>query len=170
MIFLNSLAMLNEPISEFNIESWMVLIWLGVFIAAVIIEFSTNELVSIWFAGGALMAVILAAIPVQEITYWIEIIVFSVVSVLLLCIIRPLSKKALIGKELKSNVEEIIGKKAEVVKDVDKLHHGEVKIGGAIWTAVLAETSEEVKVGEIVRILAIEGNKVIVQNIEKEIN
>jgi len=112
------------------IESIMIWIWLGIFVLSVIIEAVEPDLVSIWFAAGALLAIILSIIP--GIPFWVEIIVFLVIAFVLIFAIRPLAKKYLYKKEVKSNIEEKIGEKCVVIKAINELSHGEVKLNGVI--------------------------------------
>lgn len=147
-----------------TIEQIFFYVWLGVFILSIIIEFLTPELVSIWFGLSAIVSLILSAIP--GIPYYVTIIIFTVLSLGLLLLVRPLAKKLLLRQEVKSNVDEMIGKKAVVIKKISELERGEVKINGVVWTAQLSSNSKEsIEVEKIVCILAIEGNRLIVREL-----
>jgi len=147
-----------------SIEGYMIFIWLTVFIIAIIVEFATSELVSIWFAGGSIIGLILSCIG--GVPYWAEIIVFIVVSAMLLLLLRPLTRKFLMRNGIASNVDELIGKKATVLKGMDELNYGEVKVYGVIWTAVSSEGAI-INKDDVVEILSIDGNKLIVKKVEK---
>ena len=146
------------------IESIMIWIWLGIFVLSVIIEAVEPDLVSIWFAAGALLAIILSIIP--GIPFWVEIIVFLVIAFVLIFAIRPLAKKYLYKKEVKSNIEEKIGEKCVVIKAINELSHGEVKLNGVIWTAVAKNKSEVFEEQAVVTIIGVDGNKLIVEKTE----
>jgi len=146
------------------IESIMIWIWLGIFVLSVIIEAVEPDLVSIWFAAGALLAIILSIIP--GIPFWVEIIVFLVIAFVLIFAIRPLAKKYLYKKEVKSNIEEKIGEKCVVIKAINELSHGEVKLNGVIWTAVAKNKSEVFGEQAVVTIIGVDGNKLIVEKAE----
>ncbi|HPK67496.1 MAG TPA: NfeD family protein [Bacilli bacterium] len=146
------------------IESIMIWIWLGIFVLSVIIEAVEPDLVSIWFAAGALLAIILSIIP--GVPFWVEIIVFLVVSFVLIFAIRPLAKKFLYKKEIKSNIEEKIGEKCVVIKAINELAHGEVKLNGVIWTAIARNKKEVFEEQSVVTIVGIDGNKLIVEKFE----
>ena len=146
------------------IESIMIWIWLGIFVLSVIIEAVEPDLVSIWFAAGALLAIILSIIP--GVPFWVEIIVFLVVSFVLIFAIRPLAKKYLYKKEIKTNIEEKIGEKCVVIKAINELAHGEVKLNGVIWTAVARNKKEVFEEQSVVTIVGIDGNKLIVEKFE----
>lgn len=156
--------MINLLTSAWTIENYMIFVWLGIFIIAILVEILTVELVSVWFAGGAFIAFILSWIP--GIPYWGEIISFVLASALLLFCLRPLTTKLLTRKEVKSNIEELIGKKAKVVKKISELNNGEIIINGVTWTAVSSEPTIEINEGDIIKIVAINGNKIIVKKID----
>jgi len=153
------MEVINMPI-----ESIMIWIWLGIFVLSVIIEAVEPDLVSIWFAAGALLAIILSIIP--GVPFWVEIIVFLVVSFVLIFAIRPLAKKFLYKKEIKSNIEEKIGEKCVVIKAINELAHGEVKLNGVIWTAIARNKKEVFEEQSVVTIVGIDGNKLIVEKFE----
>lgn len=156
--------MINLLTSAWTIENYMIFVWLGIFIIAILVEILTVELVSVWFAGAAFIAFILSWIP--GIPYWGEIISFVLASALLLFCLRPITTKLLTRKEIKSNIEELIGKKAKVVKKISELNNGEIIINGVTWTAVSSEPTIEINEGDIIRIVAINGNKIIVKKID----
>lgn len=144
-----------------TIENIMIWIWLGVFVLSVVIEALEPDLVSIWFAAGALLAIILSIIP--GVPFWVEVIVFLVIAFVLIFTIRPLAKKFLIKTEIKSNVEEKIGEKCLVIKTISELSHGEVKLNGVIWTAVAKNKEETIDEQSLVIIVGIDGNKLVVE-------
>ena len=116
------------------IESYMIYIWLGITVLSLVIEAFTTELISIWVAGGALVALILSAI--NGVPYYAEIIVFVVLSIILILFTRPMCKKYLMRNERKTNVDTIIGIKCAVSEEITPLKHGKVKIYGVEWTAI----------------------------------
>ena len=139
-------------------------IWLGLFVVALIIEALSADLVSVWFAGGALIALILSFIP--GCTWWVQLIVFFVISVTLLLALRPLTRKWMRGKIVKSNVDSLIGKKAVLLEKIDFSHRGLVAIGDVKWTAVGVEDNDRIEKGKIVVIVAVSGNKLLVKEAE----
>lgn len=156
--------MISLLTNTWTIENYMIFVWLGIFIIAILVEILTVELVSVWFAGAAFLAFILSWIP--GIPYWGEIISFVLASALLLFCLRPLTTKLLARKETKSNIEELIGKKAKVIKKISELSNGEIIINGVTWTAVSSEPTIEINEGDIIKIVAINGNKIIVKKID----
>ncbi len=140
----------------------LVWIWLAVFIITVVIEFLTVEFVSIWFAIASIPALILAMLNQNE---WLQLIVFFLLSILLLSVTRPLVVRYLRRNIVDTNVDAYVGKVAIVTSQISNNESGLVKFEGLIWTAV---SSESIPIGSSVRILAIEGNKLIVTEITEE--
>lgn len=152
-----------------NINEIMLFVWGGVFAICLLLEIFTSDLVSVWFCGGSLVSIILVSIGWAlefEPMWWISIIVFVFVSCLLLLLLRPITKKYLFKREIKSNVDELIGKKAYVIKDISELQRGEIKVNDVIWTAEASDPKEKINKNDIVVILAIEGNKAIVSKVD----
>lgn len=144
---------------------YMEVLWLVLLIVFAVLEASTVSLVSLWFMGGALTALI-AALCGAEI--WLQIILFFVVSIALLLCLRPLSKKLLKKRKVATNADSNIGKTAVVTETIDNLRGtGAVKISGVEWSARSVDDSVLEK-DAVVRILRIEGVKVCVERAEKK--
>ena len=134
--------------------------WLAVMVIFLVIEAMVPGLVSIWFAGGALVAFVLglAGTPL-----WVQIVVFLVVSFLLVVSLRPLSRKYFNRDRTRTNAQSVIGKHAVVKERIDNLAaQGLVTVDGMDWTARAAEEGQIIETGETVEILRIEGVKLIV--------
>lgn len=135
-------------------------IWLGVFVIALIVEAATTSVVSVWFAAAAIVSMIVSFIPGVE--WWVQIIIFLVLSITALLALRPLINKYMKSNKVETNVDEMVGKKGKMIKAYDELNHGEVKINGVIWTAINTNENEPIPVGETVIVKSINGNKLIV--------
>lgn len=146
-------------------EGAMLWIWLGVFVLAVILEALTQDFISIWFAAGAIVCLIICT----WIPWWLEIIIFCAVSFVALLATRPLVKKfAGRGTIRYTNVDEFVGKRVKVEKEITKYEAGEVKINGIVYSAILMEDSEEtISLNSIVEVVALKGNKIVVKKIEE---
>lgn len=142
------------------IEQWMWVIWLCVFVAALIIEASGPEVVSIWFAGGALISLVISFI--EGVPWWIEAIVFAVVSAALLIFVRPMLSKLIKRDIVSSNADAMTGKKGTITEDISELKSGEVNVDGVIWTAISTKESDTIVKGTVVKVLSIDGNKLVV--------
>lgn len=137
----------------------MIWIWLGFFIAAVIFEFLTVDFVSIWFAIAAIPSFLLA---IFEQSVFLQIIVFVIIATGLLLFTRPAMMKYIKTNEIKTNVDSIVGTTGIVTKDITPDSIGRVNIRGADWSAV---AKESITVDERIRVLDVEGVKVIVEKI-----
>lgn len=147
-------------------EGYMWIIWLSLFVIALVIEAFTAEIVTVFFAGGALVTLVISFIP--NVPLWVEIVVFVVVSAALLASLRPLFKKYFIRDTVKSNIETIVGKKGRLTKGIDMLDSGVVLIGDVEWTAIANEDNAIMKEGETVEVVAVQGNKLIVKPFMKK--
>ncbi|MBQ0124700.1 MAG: NfeD family protein [Clostridiales bacterium] len=134
-------------------------VWLGVIVAAIIIEALTVALVSVWFIPGAIIAMALAFF---DMPLYLQIIAFAAASAVMLTCFKPIIKKTLKIKEEPTNViDTVIGKQAIVTEKIDNLNEfGAVKIQGKEWSARSADGSE-IDVGEVVNIIEIRGVKLI---------
>lgn len=136
------------------------MIWLGVLIIAIIVEVITMGLTTIWFAGGALVAGIAAALhaPVA-----VQIILFLLVSIALLVFTRPIAVKYFNKDRSKTNVEGIVGKQAIVTAKINNLKGiGQVTVGGQEWSAKSFDDQETFSEGSVVDIVAVAGVKLVV--------
>ncbi len=141
--------------------SEMIIFWLILLIVAIAIEALTLGLTSIWFAGGALVAILAAVInlPVA-----VQIIVFVLVSLVLLIFTRPIAVKYFNKNRVRTNVESLVGKQAIVISEIDNLQGiGQVTVNGQEWSARSMDDKVHFQVGEVVRIVAINGVKLVVR-------
>lgn len=139
----------------------MYIVWAIAIVAFGIFEGVTAQLVSIWFVIGAVVSLISvafgASIPVQ-------IVIFTVVSIIALIITRPLVKKHINVKAEKTNADRCIGQEAVVLEEIDNLSSkGQVKALGQVWTARSSDSSIIAK-DTIVIVRKIDGVKLIVSN------
>lgn len=141
----------------------MVVFWAAVLVAAVIIEAATVGLATIWFAVGALAALIAAAFSAN---IGVQIGIFIVVSLLLLIFTRPILKKLFPVRFQATNFDRCIGKTAVAEEEIDNIAGtGCIKIDGVFWTARCEDSTKTVKKGELVRIVKIEGVKAFVESV-----
>ena len=138
--------------------------WLILFVVLLIIEIFTMGLTTVWFAGGALVAFVLAfaglGLPVQ-------IIVFLLVSILLLVLTRPIAIKFFNQERQKTNADRLIGQRAVVLETIDTLHGtGRVEVNGMEWSAKVEDATAVIEAGTVVSIEGIQGVKLIVKKEE----
>lgn len=138
----------------------MTIFWLAAFIVFSIGEAVTVGLVSVWFAVGALGGLFAAALGAG---LWLQIVVFLGVSALAVALFKPLSSKLLKPKLSATNADRVIGSAALVTQTIDNTQaQGQVKVNGQVWSA---RSNQDVVIpaGRDVKILRIEGVKVIVE-------
>ena len=134
--------------------------WLIAFVLFTVVEFATSmALISIWFAAGSLVALVLSAFDVP---LWIQLLVFILVSAILLICTRPIAKKHA-KNNIDTNIKIIIGKTAKVIEDIDNLKAtGRVRLDGVDWTAI-SDTGEIIEKDSHVTVTKIEGSKLYVK-------
>ncbi len=138
----------------------MVYAWLIALIAFVVIELFTTQLVSIWFAGGALSAFIAACAGASLTLQWI---LFIAISALLLILTKPFVTKIINRNPEKTNVEAHIGRVTTVTEKIDNLSQsGQIKFSGISWAARSSD-DDIIDVGEKVIVEKVEGVKLIVK-------
>ncbi len=137
------------------------MIWLVLLIVFIGVETATLGLTSIWFAGGALIAMIVAALngPV-----WLQIIVFLMVALLMLIFTRPVAVKYFNKERVKTNVESVIGKQAVVTRAINNLQGtGTVMVSGQEWSARSCEEGITIPKDAVVIVEAVSGVKLMVR-------
>lgn len=141
----------------------MMMVWLGVLIVAIVVEVISLGLTSIWFAGGALVAILATALHANVA---IQVVVFFVASLLLLFFTRPIAVKYFNKDRVRTNVESLIGRQAIVVGEINNLQGvGQVTVGGQEWSARNYEEGRTIAAGAVVEVVAINGVKLIVKEI-----
>lgn len=141
-------------------ESMQKIVWLALLLIFALGEAVSVGLTSIWFAAGALAALVAALLGGA---LWIQITLFLAVSILCMAAVRPLAKKHLNSKVEHTNADRVIGAEAQVTEDIDNIHgKGAVVIRGMAWSA-RSQDGGPIAAGTLVRVLRIEGVKVFVE-------
>ena len=141
----------------------MTAVWLVAMIVLLVVEGMAPGLVSIWFALGALAAMISAMLKAP---LWLQVVWFVAVSALSLLLTRPLAKKYVNAHTTATNADMAIGRDCVVTEEIDNIRGtGAVTVGGKIWTARMASPDGKAAKGETLRVLRIEGVKLIVEEI-----
>ena len=144
----------------------MQVFWLIAMLVFLAVESASVSLVSVWFAAGALAALITALLGGE---LWLQIVLFIVVSGVALACLRPLVRKFLKPKIVNTNVDAIIGSEGYVIADIDNLSAvGQVKLGSMEWTA-RSTSGEPIPTGTRVRVDRIEGVKVFVSPVSVKV-
>lgn len=140
-------------------ELWI--LWLITIIALSFVEAATVNLVSIWFIASALISLILSFF---EISFFIQFAVFVIVGVLLMITTKPILKKWIKPKDIKTNFDRVIGMIGVVTEEITKNTIGEIKVDGKRWSAI---STKKIPVGETVIVESIDGVKLKVKELEK---
>ena len=143
-------------------QMMMELIWMGLLLFFGIGEALTVGLTSIWFAAGALVALVCSLAGGNMA---LQIILFFVVSALSLAAFRPIAQKYINNKIEATNVDSVIGRKVLVTEKISNLQAtGAVQISGLTWSARSVDNSE-IPVGTPVCVQRVEGVKVFVEKV-----
>lgn len=144
------------------------LIWLGLVILFVVVEASCPiHLVSVWFAVGSLVALLIWSLGGP---LWLQIALFLVISCVLLAALWPLTKKFLNPAHIATNIDSVIGSTGYVTAAIDNVAAvGQVKLGAMVWTA-RSTSGSLIAEGTLIRVDRIEGVKVFVSPAEVTVN
>ena len=141
------------------------IIWLAALVILLLAEALTLGLTTIWFAGGALIALIAALVGANV---WVQLGIFLAVSLLLLIFTRPAELRYMNKSTLKTNVDSLTGEVGVVSERIDNLEAtGKVKLNDVLWTA-RSEDGTVIEEGAVVEISRVEGVKLIVKMKEEE--
>ena len=137
--------------------------WFVLTVILLIAEAATVTVISLWFAAGALAAMVTALLGGAV---WIQTLVFVLVSAAALTALRPLVRKHLTPKLTATNIDSVIGSVGIVTGTIDNLTAtGQVKLNGMEWSA-RSTSGDTLEVGTKVRVDKIEGVKVFVSPAE----
>ncbi|MCD8180544.1 MAG: NfeD family protein [Firmicutes bacterium] len=138
-------------------------IWLAGIAVFAILEALTYQIVSVWFALGAVGGLTAAILGAQ---FNVQITVFLIISVVCLICLRPLSRKLIKTKKEKTNVDSLIGKEVLITEDVNNLlGNGAGKINGLTWSVKSADNSQ-IAANETAVVEGIAGVKLVVKRKE----
>ena len=144
----------------------LAVMWLVFLVVLLVIELITVGLTTIWLAGGALVAFILAAMGVN---LWVQIIVFLIVSFVLIYFTRPFALKYLNPRQTRTNSDELIGETIKVTERIDnRAAVGRALAKGMEWSARAVSDDLVIETDTLVKVLRIEGVKLIVEPVSME--
>ena len=142
------------------------MVWLAVMVILIIIEIMTVGLTTIWFAAGALAAIVAAVIGGG---LAVQIMVFLTVSLGMLACTRPLAVRYINGTRTRTNYEGIIGKVVRITQDVDNIaEKGCAIVNGQEWTVRSDDDKVTVAAGSLAKVVDIKGVKLIVEKYKEE--
>ena len=143
--------------------NWPAVIWLVLLVLFVLAEAATVTVVSLWFAAGALAALIVSMFGGHV---WLQIVVFAVVSAVMLWTLRPVIKKHFTPNLTRTNIDAVIGSTGMVTVNINNtLAQGTILINGMEWSARSA-SGESISANTLVRVERVEGVRVFVSPVE----
>ena len=138
-----------------------IIFWLVLLIVLLGIEMATMGLTTIWFAGGALVAILAALLHAPII---VQIVLFFLVALVLLIFTRPVAVRYFNKDRIRTNVESIVGKQAIVTEEIDNLQaKGKVTVNGQEWTARSVVAGKAIEAGAVVTVESVSGVKLMVR-------
>ena len=146
--------------------NWEAIFWLIAMVVFAAAEAMTISLVSVWFAVGALGAVIVA-LTGGGLAF--QVTVFLALAIALLLSLRGLVRKHFAPRVTRTNIDSVIGATGVVLTPVNNIAAlGQVQIGGVEWSARSSDNSH-IPAGTLVRVDRIEGVKVFVTAVEESV-
>lgn len=143
--------------------NWAAILWLVLMVVLLAAEAATVTLISLWFAAGALCAMVTALLGGA---LWLQTTVFLAVSAIALTALRPMVRTFLTPKLTATNVDAMVGTQGRVTSPIDNVAaSGQVKLGAMYWTA-RSTGGEPIPEGTLVQVDRIEGVKAFVTPVE----
>lgn len=139
----------------------MWILWLIVIILLTIIECSTVNLVSVWFITSSFISLIMSFFVES---FYIQFAIFVLLGLVLMILTRPVLVKKFGKKDVKTNLDRVLGMEGVVTEEISKLKIGEVKVDGKRWSAI---SDEKISVGATIIVESINGVKLVVRKGEK---
>ena len=141
-----------------------VYLWLIIMIIFIVFEFATMGLTTIWFAFGALVALIAAALHAP---FWLQIIVFLLASLIALFALRDVAIKYFNKNREQTNALGLIGQKGIVAEKISNIQAtGRITVAGQEWAAKALREEDTYEEGTLVVVREIRGVKLIVEKSE----
>lgn len=146
----------------------MLYIWLGIVCVGLLIEaVNAGTLITIWFAVGAIIPLIMSFWGISTPGYiTAQVIIFGLVTALSLIFLRRVAKKWLFkNSKDKTNLDLYVGKKFTIINKYENVTY--IKFNGIEYSAFLEHDDEvnDLQIGDKVEIIRFEGNKAIVKKI-----
>ena len=149
-----------------NTKEALMTFWIALFIILLVAELISVGLTTIWFAIGALVALATCAV---EAGFWLQVLVFLGVSVMMLCLARPVAVRKINKRHFRTNYEALAGKTVKITERVDNLAGtGKGTVNGMEWTVRSMVDSECLEEGSYAIIKNVSGVKLIVMKEEQE--
>lgn len=140
---------------------WHVIFWAVLTVILIASEIATVQLVAIWFAAGSLAAFVSSFFGIP---FYVQVIIFIAGSILLLLLTRPLVRRFIHDKKVRTNADRVIGKECVVKEPIDNINgSGRVYVDGLTWTARSSDDTVTYPEGTTCVVTEIQGVKLIVK-------
>lgn len=136
--------------------------WIVAIVVFALIEIFTAGLTTIWFAAGSIVGLVMSFLGAG---FGWQIAAFALASFGALFLLRPRAVEKMFGSIPRTNVEDVVGKRALVISPIEAFRVGQVKVGSQTWSAVCPQGPADA--GEEVIVLGVEGVKLIVQKLDR---
>ncbi len=139
-------------------------VWLIVAVAFGIAELMTTSLTLVWFSIGALVLMVLSTF-IESII--IQIALFAAISITLLVTFTKYFVDKDKSYKYDTNLQGIEQKTGIVKVEIPSHMTGIVTLRGEDWTAI-SNNGEKIEEGQLVKVIRIEGVKLVVEPVNKE--
>lgn len=144
--------------------NWAAVFWLVVAVVLFFVETATYQMLCIWFSFGAVLALVSGILGASV---WVQMLVFLLSSIAVLLIFRPLVKSKIRVKKSPTNADAVIGQVGLVRETIhNDQQTGRVYANGLEWSARCVQEDNIIPVGSKVRVVRIEGVKLIVEPVQ----
>ena len=133
-------------------------LWILVGLIALIIDMVTSAFLFIWFTVGAIAAIIAGMFGCA---FVVQFIVFTIVSIILIIVCYPVVKKKIKQSVKPTPLREKTYIGREIVVDEEMEKNNGVKVDGVYWN--IKDGGYVLKKGDKIKIVGMEGNKLIVK-------
>jgi membrane protein implicated in regulation of membrane protease activity len=135
--------------------------WLLLTVVLAVIELSTMGLITIWFAIGAAVTIIVSLLGGN---IWVQLFTFVIVSTVILLTVRPIAAAHFNNHIKKTNIDALVGRKLIVKVEIDNIKGtGKVDMDGSTWLAASSIDEVVIEAGAEVRVVRVQGAKLIVE-------
>jgi membrane protein implicated in regulation of membrane protease activity len=138
----------------------MIIFWAVVALGALFIDITTSSFMFVWFALGAIVALIAMFFNASVV---VQVIIFVAVTAVSMAVGYPIVKRTIkktVSKTLTME-EAYIGKEFEIEEDINV--KAKVKFQGIYWT--VKNVGKPLKKGDLVQVIGIEGNKLLIAKV-----
>ena len=132
-------------------------LWIAAIMAFSVLETMTVQLVCIWFAAGALAALLASILGFRFLT---QLTVFAVVTAVCLALTRPLVRRYASAAVVPTNADRVLGTLCRVTETVDA-ENGAVYADGKTWSA-RSVSGATIPVGAQAKVERLEGVKLYI--------